>query len=209
MVFESLLAAGYRLLIMRLFVGIDITDEIRERVQKYIEQLQVHLPPRSAKWTRPEGWHVTLKFLGETAKANDIKHALAEVHGQPFELAFRNVGFFTPRSPRVFWAGIDAAEELQSLAGRIERRLAPLGFPPEEKRFSPHLTLSRFGSGRPSGSRKDRSQLKMYDLKQLIDAHPELATVEFGTMTAREFCLYESKLSPQGSEYRKVERYQL
>jgi RNA 2',3'-cyclic 3'-phosphodiesterase len=194
---------------MRLFVGIDIAEPIRERLREYVERLQRELPPESVKWTRPEGWHLTLKFLGETEKQDAITQKLRQIKGAPFDICFRQTGFFTPRSPRIFWAGVEAPEDLSELAAHIEAALEPLGFEREPRKYSPHLTLARFGSGRPQGSRKDRAANKMYALKQLIERKPELAQVEFGTMTANEFILYQSQLSPKGSRYTKLERFSL
>jgi RNA 2',3'-cyclic 3'-phosphodiesterase len=193
----------------RLFVGVSISEEIRERLSKYVEHLERELPPQSVKWTQPEGWHLTLKFLGETEKQEEITRALRQIRGKPFAIRFRGTGFFTPRSPRIFWVGVEAPETLPQLAAQIDAALEPLGFEREERRYSPHLTLARFGSGRPQGSRKDRNASKMYALKQLLERRPELAQVDFGTMTANEFILYESQLSPKGSTYTKLEVFSL
>jgi RNA 2',3'-cyclic 3'-phosphodiesterase len=193
----------------RLFVGINLVEPIRERLREYVERLQRELPPESVKWTRPEGWHLTLKFLGETEKHDEITRKLREIKGAPFDVRFRDAGFFTPRSPRVFWVGVEAPALLPGLAESIEAALEPLGFAREQRKYSPHLTLARFGSGRPTGSAKDRKAMKMYALKQLIERKPELAQVEFGTMTANEFILYQSQLSPKGSRYTKLEVFAL
>jgi RNA 2',3'-cyclic 3'-phosphodiesterase len=193
----------------RLFVGIDLADPIRERLREYVDRLQRELPPESVKWMRPEGWHLTLKFLGETEKQAEITRALRGINAKPFPIHFQRIGFFTPRSPRVFWIGVEAPEALPELAGAIEAALEPLGFEREQRRYSPHLTLARFGSGRPQGSAKDRNALKMYTLKQLLERKPELAEVDFGTMTAKEFILFQSQLSPKGSRYTKLERFAL
>jgi RNA 2',3'-cyclic 3'-phosphodiesterase len=194
---------------MRLFVGIDITNHIRSRLAAYVERLRHEVAAEGVKWTRPESWHVTLKFLGETRKIDEIKRELSLVRMPAFELSVRQTGFFTPRSPRVFWAGIHSSAALPALALEIDTALSPLGFEREEQEYAPHITVARFGSGRPRGSAKDRRQPKMYSLKHLLDARPELAEMEFGMMTVTEFCLFESRPSPQGSEYVKLEKYAL
>ena len=192
---------------MRLFIGIDIPEELRRRLQAYIARLDKQLPPGSVKWTHPEGWHITLKFLGETTKIDAIKSALQAPRVEPFEIRLRDVGFFTPRSPRVFWAGIEASGALPALAAEIEGLLAPLGFPREDKPYRPHITLARFGSGRPGGSSKDRNKPKMYLIKHLLEADPELTHVDFGSMMATEFFLYESLLSSRGATYVKLQSF--
>jgi len=191
---------------MRLFVALDIPEEIRSKITAYMNALRNFAP--DARWVSPESLHVTLKFIGEfpEARLQELKKALASVGGQPFEISFRASGFFNPRSPRVFWIGIEAGYELKALAAAVETALVPLGIPREDRDFTPHLTLARMGSGRPQGSPRDRNKPKMYELKARVEGTPP---PEFGTMTAREFFLYLSKLSPKGAQYTKLERFPL
>jgi len=192
---------------MRLFVGIDITDEIRGRFSDYMRRLEGLAP--GTKWVKPESLHVTLKFIGYTEKLDDIKTALAVVKGSSFSLRFQGTGFFTQRSPRVFWVGIEAGAELAALARYIEQVLVPVGIAPEERKYSPHLTLAREGSGRPQGAREDRNKPKMYALKQRLEQEPRLAQMDFGTMQATEFILYQSETRPEGARYTKLARFPL
>src|SRR5882762_3533659 len=101
---------------MRLFVGIDITPEIRNRISVYVASLQREFPTVGAKWVKPELLHLTLKFIGESNEPEKIKAALSTIQSPPFEVSFRSVGFFTPRSPRTFWAGVNSSETLPTLA---------------------------------------------------------------------------------------------
>ena len=129
---------------MRLFVALDIPAAIRERLTQFMGTLHQHAP--GARWVKPESLHVTLKFLGEVPENHltAIEAALRKIEGIPFPVAFKGTGFFpTPKSARVFWVGVDAPQELPSLAGRIDAALRPLGFEPEQREFSPHLTLAR------------------------------------------------------------------
>jgi len=191
---------------MRLFVALDIDDHIRQRLAAYIARLD-HLVP-AVKWVRTESLHVTLKFIGEFPgpRLDELKRALATVGGQPFELTFRNAGFFTPRSPRIFWVGIEAGYELKALAVAIDTSVTPLGVKQEVRDFTPHLTLARTGSGRPQGAASDRHKPVMYELKARVEALPP---PEFGTMTAQEFFLYESKTAAAGAVYTKLQRFAL
>jgi len=191
---------------MRLFIALDIDEAIRQRLTAYIAGLKQLTS--NIKWVPPESLHVTLKFIGEfpETRLDELTRALATVGGQPFDLTFRNAGFFTPRSPRVFWAGIAAGYELKALAAAIDSATAPLGIPQEARDFTPHLTLARTGSGRPQGSPADRNKPVMYELKARVEAMPP---PDFGTMTAREFFLYQSKTSPQGAVYTKLQRFTL
>src|SRR4051812_24577771 len=100
---------------MRLFVGIAITDEIREKIKEYQRQLQ-RLSTTQDKWVKPESLHLTLKFIGESEQASQIEAQLARVTAPRIEMTFRGVGFFTLNKPRIFWAGVHAGPELESLA---------------------------------------------------------------------------------------------
>jgi len=192
---------------MRLFVGLDLPEEIRAEIVDFMEEMKRVAP--SAKWVRPESLHITLKFIGESKRPDEVKAALAQVSAPRFDVSFSGTGFFTPRSPRVFWVGIQANAELPRLAGAIDAALKPLGVHEEDHEYRPHLTLARIGSGRPAGAKGDRNKPKMYQLKQAVDRDPKLLDRHFGTMIATEFFLYESKLMRGGAQYTKIARYPL
>ena len=190
---------------MRLFVALDIDTAIRERLREFVSDLGAHAP--EVRFVGLETFHVTLKFLGETTRLEEIERALAVVRGVPFEIAFRGCGFFpTPKSARVFWAGIEAPGELQGLAASIDEATHTLGFPPERGPYKPHLTLARAGSGNPRRKQGDRPDMRFQAIQQYLSGKP---APEFGTMAAHEFFLFESILSPRGATYRKVRRYPL
>lgn len=192
---------------MRLFVGLDVPETIRERMRAYVENVKRR--GAQAKWTNPDGWHITLKFIGWTKREQDIRSALTRISGPPFDIAVRDVGFFTPKQPRIFYADIHAPETLRELAGNIDRALIPFGVEAETKPYAPHLTLARTGSGRPQMSKSDRNRPTMDALKSLVESTPELQHPDFGTMTANDFVLYLSELSPKGAKYTKLETYSL
>lgn len=182
---------------MRIFIALDIPGEIRARLAQYVERLRPYAP--EARWARVEGLHLTLKFVGEVKdeKLNQIKDTLAKVNAAPFDMSFAKAGFFpTPRSPRVFWIGVEAGEELPRLAAAIEIKLEKLGIEREKRAYSPHLTLARAGTD-------------SHSLKGLAPLLERETPPQFGTMTAREFWLYRSELSRSGSKYTKLERYGL
>lgn len=190
---------------MRLFVGLDIPEDIRERLSQYVDGLRDFA--RDVRFVNPATFHITLKFIGETQKVEEIKRALASLRVPAFDVTFSRTGFFPgERNPSVFWAGIQAPPELAQLASAVDGTLRPLGFEPERGPFQPHLTLARSGSGRPRPMPGDKPNPKFQRIQQRLASMPE---PEFGTMTAHEFFLYESKLSPRGAQYFKVERYPL
>ena len=194
---------------MRLFIALDIDDEIRERIARFIEGVRNFSP--DARWVRPESLHVTLKFIGEQPEdaVETIKQALSAVAGHPCLIQFRGYGFFpTARSARVFWLGMESGPELSELASDIDGKMPALGIPKEERAFSPHLTLARSpgGSGTPRRLNADGPNRTFARLQENLSA---LATPEFGTMTTREFFLYQSQLSPKGSKYTKLASFEL
>lgn len=190
---------------MRLFVALDIDPQIRQRLGDFRNQMRAYAP--DARWVAPETFHITLQFIGETEKLAEIRSALLQVQAVSVPLTFRGTGFFpNAKSPRVFWVGIESDERLQELATKIGEALRPLGFKQEAAPHKPHLTLARAGSGRPRPVRGESSApgLRVVGIK--LDG---VTPAEFGRTTAKEFCLYESKLSPSGAKYIKLNTYPL
>jgi RNA 2',3'-cyclic 3'-phosphodiesterase len=194
---------------MRLFIALDIDEAIRQRIQRFIEGVREFAP--DARWVRPESLHITLKFIGEkpTEAVDHIKRALSGIDVQCLDLAFRGYGFFpSPKSARVFWVGIDSGPQLATLAKSVDDAVHGLGIAKEEHAFSPHLTLAR-GSGASGAPRRQHYDRGNKNFQRLQDKLAGLPAPEFGTMTAREFFLYQSQLSPGGSRYTKLERFAL
>ena len=194
---------------MRLFIALDIDEAIRERITRFVEGVAGFAP--DARWMKPESLHVTLKFIGEQpgAAVERIKNALGTIAIEPAEIHFRGYGFFpTAKSPRVFWIGIDAGPQLATLAAAIDEQTATLGIPKEDRAFSPHLTLARGrgGSGSPRRLKADAPNRIFQRLQEKLSTR---SAPEFGTMTPREFFLYQSHLSPKGSKYTKLARFDL
>jgi RNA 2',3'-cyclic 3'-phosphodiesterase len=154
--------------------------------------------------------HVTLKFIGEkpSEAVEDIKRALSAIPAGTIEISFRGYGFFpTSNAPRVFWIGIAASRGLAALARSVDETTAGLGVPKEAHAFSPHLTLARRGgSGAPHGLKNDRPNPVFQLLQKRLAAMPAL---DFGTITAREFYLYQSQLMRGGARYTKIARFGL
>jgi 2'-5' RNA ligase len=193
---------------MRVFIALDIDDGIRARIQRFVEGVSGFA--EEARWVRPESMHVTLKFIGEQPAegVDEIRRVISAVKGESFEICFRDFGFFpTVKSARVFWVGIEAGPQLASLATAIDHAASSLGIPKEDHVYSPHLTLARGGrSGAPRRQKEDRPNRGFQKLQEKLAAFP---TPEFGTMTAREFFLYQSQLMRGGAQYTKIERFGL
>jgi len=194
---------------MRLFIALDIDSEIRQRIGRFLEGVSGFSP--EARWVRLESLHITLKFIGEkpTEIIPALQDSLNRVSVPSFAITFSSTGFFpTPKSPRVFWIGIHAAQELQKLAADIDEATAQFGIPKEERAFSPHLTLARKsgGSGSPRRQTDDGPNKVFQRLQEKLAIMP---APEFGTMTAREYFLYQSQLSRNGSRYTKLHSFKL
>jgi 2'-5' RNA ligase len=180
---------------MRLFIAIEISPDVRAALAALLKEFRVIAP--QVKWVRPENIHITLKFLGETeiSKLAAVQATLSAIRSsQPVTLDFRGLGFFpNDKRAKVFWAGMEASPNLPSFATEIDQTMHKLGFPLEDRPFTPHLTLARF---QPPGLPP-----------KLAAAAQDFASREFGSLTAREFHLIESKLKPAGAEYTTLQSF--
>lgn len=177
---------------MRAFIAIELPESIHEALRK--EQARFRAVCPDARWTRPEGIHLTLKFLGEISgqQEAEVKNALSRMERfEKFTVEARGFGFFPDaKRPRVFWAGLDAPPSLARLAAQVESAVAPLGFAPETRPFKPHLTLARFKIPSPQPR-----------LEALLAAQDSPLPRSF---EVSEFFLWESRLLPGGAEYHKA-----
>src|SRR5467141_774833 len=194
---------------MRIFIGIDLDPEVRARIERFLEGVEGFAS--EARWVRPESLHITLKFIGEQPpeRVEAITERLRRVESIAFEIRVGGYGFFpTAKAPRVFWLGIHAAPQLAELAESIDIATAELDIPREDRPYSPHLTLARAGrgSGSPKWRKGDGSNAIFAVLEKRLAA---MSGLDFGTMTANEFILYQSQLSPGGSKYTKLQRFAL
>jgi 2'-5' RNA ligase len=134
---------------LRTFIAIELDEELRDNLSRLQGRMRQQLSPHAVRWVRPEGVHLTLKFLGDTTpqQVEQVKEALdrAAASARPFRFTVGGVGCFpNTRRPRVIWVGVhEPAGTLARLRDAIEAQVAPLGFPTEKRRFHPHLTLGR------------------------------------------------------------------
>lgn len=137
----------------RLFVAVPVADEIRAAIREIMEKVAgASIDERAygqPRWVRVEGLHLTLRFLGATP--DERQPALAEALAAaatgvaPFRIVLSGGGAFPdPHRPRVLWIGISqGAPQLADLVRRMDTSLVPLGWPPEDRPFAPHLTIAR------------------------------------------------------------------
>ena len=184
---------------MRLFVAFDLPEAVRKALGELIRRLKQDCP--TARWVRPEGIHITVKFIGhiEDKKLDEICAALAPFRSeQPVEMEFRGLGFFpNDRRPRVVWCGVKASANLAPLSADIERALEPLGIPRESRDFTPHLTLARLES-----AKDPRTQVGIWSTRR-----PSSQTKALDSARATEFHLFESVLKRSGAEYKRLQAF--
>ena len=179
---------------IRAFVAVPLPEEVRARLGEEVARLRPRAP--GVAWVSPSNLHLTLKFLGavESAQIQSVQAALAGVVSAhaPFQLAFHGLGAFpTVARPRVVWAGVgDGVEAAQRLAGAVERALGALGFEPDGRAFSAHVTLGRVRVPRLNSG-----------LAEALEAGRAQA---FGAMLVDRLALVQSELSPQGARYTEL-----
>lgn len=184
----------------RVFCAVELTAEVRRRVQEHIARLREAAPDARASWNRDDKLHLTIKFLGDVATERVADLSLAAeraVSGlKPFALAAEGCGAFPPRGqPRVLWIGIrDSTGELARLYTRLEEECAGQGFARESRPFHPHLTIARLRNPQHA--------------TRLLASHKDLgfARMEF---SVSELVLIRSELSSEGSRYTEFSRHQL
>jgi 2'-5' RNA ligase len=177
---------------MRAFLAIRPSEE----VLRHLEEAQKELADcgADARWVSPEAMHLTVQFLGDVREAEipELERELRErLRGiEPFEVECRGLGVFpNQKRPRVVWVGLHGAG-LSEVAETVETVLSPLGFPPEEREFSPHITLGRLRSARG-----------IEGLVRIVKASGERT---FGKSRIDHVTLYRSVLYPDGAVYTPV-----
>lgn len=188
---------------LRLFVALELPDSILAALEDVQSKLQGKLPARAVRWVRGEGIHLTLKFLGETpaTQCEAITDAVRAACAGHRSLTLRAAGlgcFPNPGRPRVVWVGLAGdLDRLARLQQAVEAALEPLGFRPEGRPFSPHLTLGRV---------KDASPADVKAVGRVIEG-TTLGTL--GEWTADAVSLMRSELGPGGARYTCLAEIQL
>jgi RNA 2',3'-cyclic 3'-phosphodiesterase len=182
---------------MRTFVAIDLPADVHAFLHSISSDLRK--AGGDVKWVRAESIHLTLKFLGnvrgEILPDLETEIAAALCDQNIFDLQIIGLGAFPSlKSPRVVWAGLrDQSNSLALAVKRLEDRLERLGFPKEQRPFSPHLTLGRFRSSKGN--------------RDLIEALRQGMDVSGPSFTANHAVLFRSVLKPSGAEYTALKRF--
>jgi 2'-5' RNA ligase len=184
---------------IRAFLAAELPETYRaglSAVQDYLKQSGADV-----RWTSVAGIHLTLKFLGDIAEPQVEALAAAASHisgtTPAFTLGVQGVGVFpNVKNPRVIWLGLsDRTDILGKLVQDLEQAFGPLGFPPENRKFTPHLTLGRVRSSRGREA-----------LSRSLQA---VAIPEFPDFQVEHLVLYQSTLRPQGALYTPLRKIPL
>ncbi len=161
----------------RLFVAIEIPNNIKEDFADIIEQLE----KIKAKTVPLKNIHLTIKFIGETDKTKIITENLQKIEFNKFEISLKGIGIFGNfYNPRVFWVGVEENKSLKNLFNLVEDTLQKLGIPKDEREFSPHITLARF-----------KTKPNPQKLEEIINNSKK----DFGVFKVESLVLFKSELS--------------
>ncbi len=175
---------------MRLFVAIDLPEVQKGRVQTLYP-----LPFHGAKALPLEQLHLTLRFIGEADEKAfaSIRDGLQAIRFSPFPLQIRGTGVFpNTKRPRVLWLGLSTCDGLLKLQKNVEAALFRVGLSPEDRPFSPHLTLARF------------RYTKGGEVEDFLRGFGDFSTEPW---EVREFHLYSSVLDPKGAIHTREQSY--
>jgi len=188
----------------RLFIAIELPDNILRQITRVQQQIERQIPARAVRWVKPDSIHLTLRFLGdvEIDRIDSLKAVLdvAGTNHAPFPLEIAAPGCFpNTRNPRVLWLGLEGnLESLGNLQQSVEQAITDLGFIPEDRGFSPHLTLARV---QRNASRDDAGRVGLAAERGLAEP--------VGGWRVEDLSLMRSQLKPSGSVYTELHRVPL
>ncbi|MGH7798870.1 MAG: RNA 2',3'-cyclic phosphodiesterase [Candidatus Binatia bacterium] len=178
---------------IRAFIAVTLDSKVIDKIADASTQLRPEIT--GVRWVTPANFHLTLKFLGSIDDAT-IEPIGATLREQlrlfpRFTINAKGLGVFPgPKRPRVLWVGL-TGDRLVSLASRVESALQPLGFTPESRRFTPHLTIGRWRDA----DRAPKSLGRQLEIWQARD---------FGASNVQSVKLIQSVLTPEGATYRNL-----
>ena len=195
---------------IRAFIAVDLSEELRRELDNITQRLQERCAAlggekarKAVRWVPAANSHLTLKFLGEVSTGNlqslaRMLKSEARLHA-PFEVQINGLGGFPNlRRPRVIWVGSETSPALISLQHAIEAETRALGYPSEERAFSPHLTLGRISQG---ASPQDATVVAQALASENIGS--------LGSICVDRVYLFRSELRPAGAIYSALQTFPL
>jgi len=185
--------------LLRAFIALEIPTKVQNDIHQATSKLRSETGSL-IRWVPAENLHLTLKFLGDISPAHvefltQMIRAETDSH-RCFDLHLTGLGSFpSPKRPRVIYIGIQAPAELSALQHAVESGAHRLGYRPEDRSFSPHLTLGRV---------KHASHITASDQQKIRHALEQVKIDSLGTARVDSVHLYKSDLKPTGSVYTKL-----
>ncbi|MBI1922108.1 MAG: RNA 2',3'-cyclic phosphodiesterase [Geobacter sp.] len=167
----------------RLFVAVDLPEDVKDELHGFCRDFTVP----GARWVNMEQLHLTLRFIGDADEElfQAIRNSLSLVKATQFSLHMEGTGRFPPRgAPHILWVGLSGSSTLLRLQNQVEEAVQLAGISPENRPFSPHITLARLRNASPDA------------VNVFLERTREFRTSSF---TVPEFRLYSSTLTPKGA----------
>jgi 2'-5' RNA ligase len=182
-------------MMLRTFIAVEIPPDIQGLIAEQSAALKNRLPKAVIRWVTPNNVHLTIKFLGDLTPTalEQVAESLKEeaASHEPFSMSVRGLGAFpSPRRPRVIWIGLEAPAALEALVHGVEAALARLGFPAEQRPFSPHLTIGRVAQN-----------VSLMDVQNLQSALESTRVGLLGKVRVEAVHIFKSDLRPGGAVY--------
>ncbi len=184
---------------IRAFIAIELPGDIQDKLGQLIRQIQAYAP-KAVRWVPAGNIHLTLKFLGNISPSN-LNNLIQSIQVEALrhrimEFCVGGLGAFPNRNrPRVVWAGVTAPPALLELQHAVDRETSRLGYPGEERGFSPHLTLGRVSQ-----------HANPDEVRQVGDALARMSVGELGWVVVKQLILFRSDLQPGGAVYSPLVR---
>jgi len=184
---------------VRVFAALELPPELQRQLAEVQTGFKTLMPGDCVRWVKPGGIHLTLKFYGEVLaeQVSEIEAGLGRsaASAEPIHVTVGGLGVFpNPRRPQVIWTALQGElSPLQRLHEAVEREALALGFKPEARAFTPHLTLGRVRAG-----------VKAAEQERLIQTLAKARVQRLGDFNPGHLSLMRSELRPGGSEYTRL-----
>ena len=168
---------------IRLFVALALPDQCRQRLVTLGGGID------GARWVDLQDLHISLRFIGEVSEPviDEIVQALGEIRAAPVEIALTGAGQFSSEGRvRAVWVGVEKKRGLLALNAKVDQALIRLGFSPERRKYTPHITIGRMSGARPN------------HVQRWLEANGAFFAPPY---KAHAFVLYESRLGRHGASY--------